>query len=78
MCGVILSWALPGQAGHGHVNCQPNEWVISKMDALGYDYDAERAKAGRDVAQLPWFKNTFMVFHRRGLNVSRCDLNPAA
>ena len=25
--GCILSWALPGQGGLGHVNEQPNEYV---------------------------------------------------
>ena len=25
--GVVLSWALPGQGGFHHVNCQSNEYV---------------------------------------------------
>ena len=37
--GIVMSWAVPGQAGHFHVNCQPAEAVISKLQALGYDYD---------------------------------------
>jgi hypothetical protein len=26
--GIILSWAIPGQGGHGHFNEKPNDYVI--------------------------------------------------
>lgn len=34
------------------MNNHDNDYVISKMDALGYDYNAAVAKIGRDAAQM--------------------------
>lgn len=65
ICGAILSWAVPGQLGHGHVNTRTNEYIIERMGAMGYEYDAVAAGEGRAVAHLGWFKNTFMVFRRK-------------
>ena len=39
--GVILSWAVLGQAGHGHVNCNSNEYVTRLMEELGYRQNAQ-------------------------------------
>jgi hypothetical protein len=63
-CGAILSWAVEGQAGKGHVNMHNNDYVINAMTKRGYTYDAATSMAGRDVAELPWMKNTFMLFTR--------------
>ena len=63
-CGVILSWAVEGQAGKGHVNCRNNDYVIAAMERRGYTYDVAAATAGRAAAELPWMANTFMVFRR--------------
>ena len=34
--GIILSWAILGQGGFGHVNEQNNDYIKSKMSNLGY------------------------------------------
>jgi hypothetical protein len=34
--GIILSWAIKGQGGHGHVNEQNNDYIKSKICKLGY------------------------------------------
>ena len=34
--GILLSWAVPGQGGNGHVNERPNAWVISQMKERGF------------------------------------------
>lgn len=60
--GVILSWAVPGQNGDGHVNCQTNEYVIKKMESHGFKLDTEKTKRLRAVAILHWFKDTMMAF----------------
>jgi hypothetical protein len=60
-CGVLLSWAVPGQDGKGHVNTLRNEEVQARMAARGYAFDAAAAAAVRAKAELPWFQNTFMV-----------------
>ena len=37
--GIILSWAIKGQSGYGHVNEQNNEYTKSKICKLGYIND---------------------------------------
>ena len=62
--GIILSWAVKGQGGHGHFNEQNNDYVKSKICALGYVNDVEAEMNLRNNSSLPWFKNTTMVFRR--------------
>lgn len=59
---IILSWAVEGQAGQGHVNCRNNDYIIAEMDRRGYSYDRDASHNLRSVSRLPWFKNTIMVF----------------
>jgi tryptophanyl-tRNA synthetase len=64
-CGLVLSWAVPGQAGKGHVNCLSNAAVRERVEPRGYVYDAAFVDATRAKAELDWFKNTFMLFRRK-------------
>ena len=34
--GMVLSWAIKGQGGSGHVNEQDNDYIKSKICKLGY------------------------------------------
>jgi len=47
LCGlsdkVVMSFAPPGQEGHGHFNCQEAPYWIGKMAARGYIFDMETA-----------------------------------
>lgn len=61
---IILSWAVPGQGGEGHFNEQPNEYIRSIFSSLGYSNLQEEEKFLRERSQLPWFKNTIMVFKK--------------
>ena len=61
---LILSWAIPGQTGDGHVNCQTNEYVAREIIKKGFDRLMEFEKNLRDSAKFFWFKNTIMVFKR--------------
>lgn len=63
---IILSWAVVGQGGVGHVNCQNNEYIITEMNTRGFKYDEETSHILRsDVEdQCNYFRNTLMVFHR--------------
>jgi hypothetical protein len=63
--GIIISWALPGQGGVGHVNPQTNEYVIELMSRQGYDFDLKTTQFLRGQADVDWFKRTTMVFTRR-------------
>jgi hypothetical protein len=60
--GIVISWAIPGQGGDGHVNELPNEEVIKMFSE--YNYDAKTSQMLRDAASLWWFKNTIMVFRK--------------
>lgn len=78
---LVFSAAIPGQAGHEHVNLQPNEYWIRKFDARGFRYDrlisdGMRAEwAYRGVAR--WYARNVMVFERaRGhLNTVEAELD---
>jgi 2-polyprenyl-3-methyl-5-hydroxy-6-metoxy-1,4-benzoquinol methylase len=60
--GIILSWAIPGQPGDGHVNCKTNRYIITQMKKRGWKYDERAARNLREKSTLGWFKNTIMVF----------------
>jgi cyclopropane fatty-acyl-phospholipid synthase-like methyltransferase len=63
--GIVLSWAIEGQGGHGHVNEKSNEYIKSKICSLGYINDVESENIMRNNANLWWFKNTMMVFIKK-------------
>lgn len=62
---VVLSWAVVGQAGDGHVNCRNNDYVISKMLEAGFALVEDATLRLREESSLRWFKNTLMVFRRQ-------------
>ena len=62
---LVLSWAVPGQGGYGHVNCQTNEYVRSVFGSLGYTSVPSIERYLRTCASLSWFKNTLMAFRKR-------------
>lgn len=40
---LILTAAPPGQAGTGHINCQPKSYWIERIERHGFRHDAEAA-----------------------------------
>lgn len=63
---LILSWAVRGQAGFGHVNCLDNHEVIEIMEKYGFKYLHGYSQDARVVIDdtTPWFKNTIMIFSK--------------
>jgi hypothetical protein len=62
---IIISWAIIGQGGDGHVNCQNNDYIINEITKRGFKYDLKNTKLLRDNATTAWwFKNTIMVFKK--------------
>lgn len=63
---IIMSWAVRGQSGLGHVNCLNNDEVIDRMKNLGFSYLKEDSISARsvDLSSAPWFKNTIMIFKK--------------
>ncbi len=59
---IILSWAVPGQVGDGHVNCQPNKYIEEQMKLRGYEHNKQVTFMLRKHSSLWWFKKTIMVF----------------
>ena len=62
--GMVLSWALKGQGGTGHVNEQDNDYIKAKICAKGYVNDLDAEQALRAAAAFPYFKRTIMVFRK--------------
>lgn len=61
---IVLSWAIPGQDGNGHINCQPNEYIISELELRGFEFSSDLLEFRKDE-DLLWFSNTLMLFHRK-------------
>lgn len=64
---LVMSWAIRGQTGHGHVNCLNNDEAIARMVKKGFVYMPEETASARAVildGDLPWFKNTTLVFKK--------------
>ena len=61
---LILSVALPGQEGLGHVNCQTNQEVIDKLTARGLVFCPELTEQIRQVPEnyVAYFRDTLMIF----------------
>lgn len=61
---LILSWAIPGQGGHGHVNNRSNAAVIAKLYPE-FSLDLKSTEKLRQNFELLWFGNTIMAFTRK-------------
>jgi hypothetical protein len=63
---LIISWAIPGQDGIGHVNCKHNVWVIDRFEALGFKLDAEDTIEIRQHVDnnMSYLRNTLMIFNK--------------
>jgi len=71
---LITSWAVRGQGGHGHVNCLDNHEAIERFTRRGMIYLADATESVRSVihptknsiddCELPWFKNTTLIFKK--------------
>lgn len=62
---VLLSWAVEGQQGDGHVNCRSNEYITERMRERGFTFNEPASRYLRKCATKWWFKNTVMLFERR-------------
>lgn len=63
---LIISWAVVGQGGLGHVNEQPNEYIMQEIIKRGFRFMPEVTD---EIRKLPedfcwYFRNTLMIFER--------------
>jgi 2-polyprenyl-3-methyl-5-hydroxy-6-metoxy-1,4-benzoquinol methylase len=63
--GIILSWAVEGQKGRGHVNCRNNAYIEKVLQKYGYEKDPDMQRFLRKRTHLGWLKHTLMVFRRK-------------
>ncbi|NGX30848.1 MAG: hypothetical protein K940chlam8_00199 [Chlamydiae bacterium] len=63
--GLVLSWAIPNQGGHGHFNEKSNAYIKEKFLQLGYVNNVEAEQFLRSRSTLCWFRNTIMVFEKK-------------
>ena len=63
--GIVLSWAVPGQGGHFHVNNKNISSVISSMRELGFERHLENSLLLQSQCELPWLKDNTNVYVRR-------------
>lgn len=63
---LVMSWALPGQPGLGHVNCQPQDYIIKQIMDRGFKYLMKETIEARLVIEqhCDWFQRTLLVFER--------------
>ena len=62
---IMMTHALPGQPGWHHVNCQPMEYWIGKLDKIGFDYHISLTQRARAICRGGHFKNKGLVFVKR-------------
>lgn len=61
--GAVVSWAQPGQAGIGHVNCKTPEEVVALLAPYGLVPSTETEQL-RTAATLSYFKKNVLVFRK--------------
>ena len=62
--GVILSWAVPGQHGHYHVNNKALSVVIKTLRKIGFDRNEKMSKFLQIQASNGRFKSNLNVYYR--------------
>jgi hypothetical protein len=61
---MVLSWAIAGQPGLGHVNCHDNFWVIERLRREGWGLDVGATEHVRRIkfGVYSWFKQSILCF----------------
>jgi hypothetical protein len=63
---LILSWALRGQGGYGHVNELNNDEIIPIIESKGFKFlESESINARQDIEDSYWyFRNSVLIFEK--------------
>jgi len=64
---LIISWALRGQGGYGHVNELNNDEIIPIIESKGFKYKEEESlDARKDIEdQYAYFRNSILIFEKK-------------
>lgn len=60
---LIISWAVEGQGGLGHVNCRNNDYVKGILKE--YSFLEDESEVLRNESGISWFRKTLMVFRKK-------------
>jgi hypothetical protein len=61
---LVLSHAVPGQDGVHHVNCQPAEYWLRRLQLAGWDFRERDTATLRRETGNQWVRATGLVFNR--------------
>jgi glycosyltransferase involved in cell wall biosynthesis/SAM-dependent methyltransferase len=65
---LIFTAAQPGQGGIGHINCQPKEYWLNKLTAIGFKYNQQKHEELltyiKQGSYMGWFINNLLVFDK--------------
>ena len=63
---VVISWAIPGQRGTGHINCRPNSYVYERFQRRGFELWPEATFDLRESVEddVRYFRGALLVFRR--------------
>jgi len=59
---VAMTHAFPGQGGYHHVNCQPTEYWVEKMELRGFKLDDEATKTSRRLEPDSHWARSGLIF----------------
>lgn len=64
---LVMSWAVVGQGGTGHVNCQNNDHAIKAVENKGFKYLPYQTESARNaIGQFcSWFRKSLLIFERK-------------
>ncbi|MCP5070209.1 MAG: class I SAM-dependent methyltransferase [bacterium] len=62
---LMMTFASPGQPGHHHVNCQPAEYWVQKLAAIGFSLDEGLTEVSRAKVESGHYHNCGLLFTRR-------------
>ena len=61
---IFMTHAVPGQDGYHHVNCQPQEYWIDKLNNLGFTFDNNMSQFLRGLTQKYHVHKRLLYFKR--------------
>eukprot|EP00438_Fugacium_kawagutii_P012686 Skav207528 [mRNA] locus=scaffold907:419280:422105:+ [translate_table: standard] len=75
---IVVSWALLGQAGHGHINEHSQSYVIRQLEKRSFHYCPSLSHdlaRGMDRRNRPWeYRNLVVLVSEQHLDSLFCEL----
>jgi len=66
--GIIMSWALPGQGGDGHINEKSTNYIIKEIEKYGFKLNKEKTNEIRQNINISptfiYFRHNLLIFDK--------------